>query len=94
MIVESEILELKTEKHLGLWICNYQKGSPPRLKLRFTPENHERLKKLDDLTQLVVSIDMISAGEFKRNYLSHPEFSIELSQEDTQPTTWRIQRRY
>ena len=93
MIEEAEIINHKTDEYLGLWIVNTNNGSP-KVTLRFTPESHKKLKELDDLSQLTVGMEIISAGEFKRDYLANQGFHIELDPHDTRPTTWVVYRRY
>ncbi len=89
-IKKGEIRIYKTQEYLGLWIEDSEE-KPEKLRLKFSPDNLERLKQLDDLEQLCVSADMISAGEFRRDYLSNSH--IELDPNDSQPTTWKIGRR-
>jgi len=90
MKTEAEIRIDHTQEYLGLWIKDSKE--PEKLRLRFSPDNLERLKKLDDLEQLSVSVDMIPAGEFRKDYLSNAQ--IELHRNDAQPTTWKICRQY
>ena len=93
MIEEAEIRNHKTDEYLGLWIVNRNESSP-KDSLRFSPENLKKLKELDDLAQLTVGFEMISADEFRRDYLSSPEFHIELDSSDAQPTTWLVYSKY
>ncbi len=96
MIEEAEIKNHKTNEYLGIWTVN-RNGSSQKRTLIFTPENHKKLKELDDLVQLTVGLEIISAGEFKRNYLSRKdnrEFSIELDPKNTQPIDWTVYRQY
>ena len=91
MRTEAEIRVNKTQEYLGLWIKD-SNDKPEGLRLRFSPNNLERLKRLGDLEQLCVSVDMISADEFRRDYLS--KAYVELDPNDAQPTTWEIGRQY
>jgi len=92
MINEAEIRIYKTDEYLGLWKTEYDQV--PKVSLRFKPENLEKLKRLDDLAQLIVGVEMIPAKEFKETYLSRTDISINLDLTDTQPNTWAVFRQY
>ena len=93
MIEEAESRNHKTDEYLGLWRVN-RNGSSPKDSLRFSPENLKKLRNLEDRTQLTIGVEMISTDEFRKDYLSSSEFTLELDSSDTQPTTWAIYRKY
>ena len=91
MIEESEIRNHKTNEYLGLWVMDRNSKSP-KYSLIFNPHNLKRLEELDDLVQLTVGYEMISAGEFKREHLADTEFHIILDPNDAQPAMWAVYR--
>ncbi len=91
MIKEAEIRIDRANEYLGIWRVDGNNGNP-KMSLIFSLYRLERLKKLEDSTQLVIGFEFISVGEFKRDYL--PNRKIELKSEDMPPTNWSVYREY
>ena len=91
MTSEAEIRIEKTQEYLGLWVDDSTK-TPRKLTLKFSPINLENLKIIGDLEKLCIGYEVISAGEFRKEYL--PRADVVLNKDDARPTTWSIYREY
>lgn len=88
---ESEIrAHGKTNEYLGRWVVKYEET--PKKSLRFAPQNLQKLKEMDDLAQISVGYELITAGAFKRENL--PNMPVEMDPFDREPTDWSIYRKF